>query len=1038
MDQDSAHIVVASKVPMLKPENGNAPLITKIVEGVETIMAPVTAEEKAQRRLELKARSTLLMGIPNEHQLNFDSIKDAKSLLQAIEKSLEVLDKTFERLQKLISQLEIHGESISQEDVNQKFLRSLSPEWNTHTIMWRNKTEIDTLSLDDLYNNLKIYEPEMAMLTMRARRFLKNTGRKLTVNGNETIGFDKSKIDQAEEGLTNFSLMAYSILQVLNSTGLESVEARLLVYKKNKFVYEEDIKGESPEFFEVQNRVLVTKPHNKTPYELLLGRKPALGFMRLFGCPVIILNTIDHLGKFDGKANEGFFAGYSINSKAFRVFNSRTMIVEENLHVQFSKNTPNIAGNGPNYLFDIDALTKSMNYKPVVAENQSNVKARMETVPDKVTFCYLYGLAGQPFSQSLSDSPDVPSWIEAMQKSFYNSSYRSLDFSGFQMKKGIGTKWLLRKKKDEEGIIIKDIFLAYASFKDFVVYQMDVKSAFLYGKIEEEVYVCQPPGFEDPDFPDRVYKVEKALYGLHQAPRAWYETLSTYLLDNGFQRGKIDKTLFIRRDKGDILLVQVYLKGQPKLGLWYPKDLPFNLVAYTDSDYARSSLDRKSTTGEAKYVAASSCCGQVLWIQNQLLDYRNYNEKKLIHMVKIYTDKNVADLLTKAFDNGIGVNAGDSKLMMLGINLLLLGKVNAARHKLTTAVESMDYLPNATIFEELTRMSAKTTAWNEFNSTMASAIVFLATNQKFNFSKYIFESMVKNLDNAGKFLMYPRFVQVFLEKQLEGMQSHKRIYVTPSHTKKIFGNMRRVGKGFSGRDTPLFPTMMVQAQQEHGEGSAMPTDPQHTPTIIQPSTSQPQLKQRSRRPKRKDTKIPQSSGPTDNVADKAVNEEMDDSLERAATTATSLDVEQDKGNIDKTQSKATPTEPSSLGTTHKSSSLGDYKFETESQEVREERRVKNSQAQKIIQEITLVDETQGSKKDNDAQVNTAATTVSTASTIPVSAASITDVEITLAQALAELKSAKPTTATSTRPNAKGLVIHEQEQASTPIISSQQP
>ncbi|GKB16716.1 putative ribonuclease H-like domain-containing protein [Tanacetum coccineum] len=88
---------------------------------------------------------------------------------------------------------------------------------------------------------------------------------------------------------------------------------------------------------------------------------------------------------------------------------------------------------------------------------------------------------------------------------------------------------------------------------------MDVKSAFLYGKIEEEVYVCQPPGFKDPDFPNRVYKVEKELYGLHQAPRAWYETLSTYLLYNGFKRGKIDKTLFIRRDKGDILLVQVYV-----------------------------------------------------------------------------------------------------------------------------------------------------------------------------------------------------------------------------------------------------------------------------------------------------------------------------------------------------------------------------------------------------------------------------------------------------------------------------------------------
>ncbi|GJU78128.1 putative ribonuclease H-like domain-containing protein [Tanacetum coccineum] len=121
----------------------------------------------------------------------------------------------------------------------------------------------------------------------------------------------------------------------------------------------------------VQNRVLVIKPHNKTPYELFLGRKPALGFMRPFRCPVTIPNTIDHLGKFDGKADEGFFVGYSINSKAFRVFNSRTRIVEENMHVQFGENTPNIEGSGPNWLFDINALKKLLNYKPVVAGNQS-------------------------------------------------------------------------------------------------------------------------------------------------------------------------------------------------------------------------------------------------------------------------------------------------------------------------------------------------------------------------------------------------------------------------------------------------------------------------------------------------------------------------------------------------------------------------------------------------------------------------------------------------------------------------------------------
>ncbi|GJS61910.1 ribonuclease H-like domain-containing protein [Tanacetum coccineum] len=140
----------------------------------------------------------------------------------------------------------------------------------------------------------------------------------------------------------------------------------------------------------VQNRVLVIKPHNKTPYELFLGRKPALSFMRPFGCPVSILNTIDPLGKFNRKADEGFFIGYSTNSKAFRVFNNRTRIVKGNLHVQFSENTSNIAGSGPNWIFDIDALTKSINYKPVVTGNQSNGnagtkacddvgKARMET-----------------------------------------------------------------------------------------------------------------------------------------------------------------------------------------------------------------------------------------------------------------------------------------------------------------------------------------------------------------------------------------------------------------------------------------------------------------------------------------------------------------------------------------------------------------------------------------------------------------------------------------------------------------------------------
>ncbi|GJW35060.1 putative ribonuclease H-like domain-containing protein [Tanacetum coccineum] len=122
----------------------------------------------------------------------------------------------------------------------------------------------------------------------------------------------------------------------------------------------------------VQNRVLVFKPHNKTPYKLFRGRTPALSFMKPFGCHVTILNTLDYLGKFDGKSDEGFFVGYSLNSKAFRVYNIRTRKVEENLHIRFLEDKPIIAGDGPKWLFDIDVLTKSMNYVPVVAGTNSN------------------------------------------------------------------------------------------------------------------------------------------------------------------------------------------------------------------------------------------------------------------------------------------------------------------------------------------------------------------------------------------------------------------------------------------------------------------------------------------------------------------------------------------------------------------------------------------------------------------------------------------------------------------------------------------
>nr|GEY46044.1 hypothetical protein [Tanacetum cinerariifolium] len=759
-------------------------------------------------------------------------------------------------------------------------------------------------------------------------------------------------------------------------------------------------------------RVLVTKPHNKTLYELLLGRTPSIGFMRPFGCPVTFLNTLNPLGS------------------------------------------------GPTWLFDIDTLTKSMNYQPVTAGNQPNPsaciqeyfdadKAGEENVLQYVLF--LLWSSGfkdpqnsdddtafevkepefevkepesevhvSPSSSAKTKKHDDKTKREAKGKSPVESStgFRNLseefkdffdnninevngasttvhvvgkistnntntfsaagpsntpatleditysndekdvgaeaDFSNLETSITVSpilttrvhkdhpvtqiisdlsstpqTRSMTRMVKDqggltqinnedfhtcmfacflsqeepkrEEGIDYEEVFapvarieairlfLAYASFMGFIEYQMDVKSAFFYGTIEEEVYVCQPPGFEDPDYPDKVYKVVKVLYGLHQDPRAWYETLANYLLENGFQRGMIDQTLFVKKQKGiqvkqkpdgifisqdkyvaeilrkfgltdgklastpidiekpllkdpdgedvnvhtyrsmicslmyltssrpDIMFVvcacarfQVrpkashlhavkrifrYLKGKPYLGLWYPKDLPFNLVAYSDSDYT---VVATSST-EAEDVAVASCCAQV----NDVMRLQALIDRKKV----IITEDRVRQAL-----------------------------------RLDDA-ESIDCLPNEEIFTELARMgyekpstkltfykafflaqwkflihtilqctSVKRTAWNEFSSSMASAVICLATGRKFNFLKYIFDSLVRNVDSSSKFYMYLRFLQLMIAAQVGDLTSHTTKYTFPALTQKVFANMRRVGKGFSGVDTPLFEGMLVQQQ----------------------------------------------------------------------------------------------------------------------------------------------------------------------------------------------------------------------------------
>nr|GEU55725.1 putative ribonuclease H-like domain-containing protein [Tanacetum cinerariifolium] len=292
--------------------------------------------------------------------------------------------------------------------------------------------------------------------------------------------------------------------------------------------------------------------------------------MRPFGCHVTILNTLDHLGKFDGKSDEWFFVGYSINRKAFRVYNTRTRKVEENLHIKFLENKPIITGEGPNQLFDINALTESMNYVLVIADSDGDNK-------DNDVPCKESKSDNQEKPNAENSTIDVNIGGPSINTASSNINIASPTFNTFRQSDeffGADNDMISLDGVEED---ISNIFTTYhvpttpntRIHKDHSLDNVigDMQSGVQtrrmtvtideQRRIEEEVYVYQPPGFEDPDYPDKVYKVEKALYSLHQAPRAWYETLAKYLLENRFYRGKIDQTLFIKRQKEDILLAQV-------------------------------------------------------------------------------------------------------------------------------------------------------------------------------------------------------------------------------------------------------------------------------------------------------------------------------------------------------------------------------------------------------------------------------------------------------------------------------------------------
>nr|GEU60098.1 reverse transcriptase domain-containing protein [Tanacetum cinerariifolium] len=304
--------------------------------------------------------------------------------------------------------------------------------------------------------------------------------------------------------------------------------------------------------------------------------------------------------------------------------------------------------------------------------------------------------------------------------------------------------------------------------------QMDVKSAFLYGKIEEEVYVCQPLGFEDLNFPDRVYKVEKALYGLHQDPKAWEGCLEC--------NGKAAKDEIDEHNLVTFLSKPIESEGFEQI-IDFLNANPIKYALMVNSTFYTSCIEQFWTTSKAK----------------------NINGEAQIH-AKVDGKK------------------------------VIISKATIRRDLKFEDKGGVDFLSNEVIFEQLTLIA----------STIDSAIICIATNQKFNFSKYVLESMLKYLDTRNKFLMYPRLMQVLLDKQVDGISKHNAIYVIPSHTKKLKKNWVKVQQFL------LIPiTHLLLLNHQH----------------LNPRRN------KKRKPMRQDTKETQPSGPGENVADEALNAE---------------------------------------------------------------------------------------------------------------------------------------------------------------------
>ncbi|GKA25969.1 putative ribonuclease H-like domain-containing protein [Tanacetum coccineum] len=549
-------------------ENGNSwvpiPVIateTGLSTGLK-MTVPSTAKEKICKKNDVKARSLLLMAQPNEHQLTFDQYVDAQSMFAAIKARFGGNEATKKTQKALLKQQYENFNASSSESLDSIFNRLQKLDLldgiilggYTGTSKFNNaSTETSTVVLRDATNVANaIKYGQFVTEECRAPRSKDNK------NWNQGSSSKAVRIEDASEK-ANMALMAFSDSesnsQLKDKGFVDSGCSRHMTRNIAHLSDFKDFDGGYVTFCGGAHGGRITGT----------GFKPAIGFMKPFGCHVTILNTLDNLGKFDGKSDEGFFEIFYDFEGCYKEVSESSTSYQQVQDCDKSSHDGRVLRKMVNVHQQlINALVQKL---ILVVEKLVLLSSKL--------ILYSKGIGWNLFPFKLQKV-----WILVDLPKGHRA---------------IGTKWVYRNKKDERGIVIKNKARlvaqghtqeeginydeVFASYMGFMVYQMDVKSAFLYGQIEEELYVCQPIGFKDPDHPDKVYKVVKALYGLHQAPRAWYDTLANYLLSNGFERGTLcDKFEKLMKDKfqmssmGELTFFLRLQVQQKKKGIFISQD----------------------------------------------------------------------------------------------------------------------------------------------------------------------------------------------------------------------------------------------------------------------------------------------------------------------------------------------------------------------------------------------------------------------------------------------------------------------------------